>query len=110
MRSILVLLSVASLGGCATPAPQSGPAAPVVAPFNVPMDPGQIRCSDLFNPNALAAASEWTLGQLRASAMAGRIDGGFNSNTVSNDLALYCRAHSGEDLRTASRQLGGILN
>jgi hypothetical protein len=106
MRSFLFLLPIAALCGCAPPAPQSGAAAPVAAPFDVPMDPGLIRCGALNNPLALSAATDWALGQARAAALAGRITGVPDAPSLSNSLATYCSANGGDSVRTAAAQLG----
>ena len=106
MRRFLVLLPIVALGGCVSPAPQDNEAAPVAAPFDVPMDPGLIRCSALTNPVALNAATDWTLGQARAAALSGRINGVPDAASLSNSLASYCRSNSGSTVRSAAAQLG----
>jgi len=60
----------------------------------------------LSNPVALAAATDWTMGQARAAALAGRIGGVPDAATVSSGLAGYCNANGGDSVRTAAAQLG----
>lgn len=99
------------LAACGAPALQSSGGAPeAAAPFTMPMDPGLIRCEQLSNPTALEAATQWALGRARAAALAGTIAGIPDTATLSGNLAAYCRSNRGETIRTATAQLGGILN
>ena len=107
MRRFQFVLPIVALSGCISPAPQTNDAMPVAAaPFDVPMDPGLIRCSALSNPNALSAATEWALGQARAAALAGRIGGVPDAGAVSSGLAAFCAANSSANVRSAAAQIG----
>lgn len=116
MRLTLMLLALAGISACAAPALQSnapalqsnaGPAAAAVdVAFDVPMDPGSIRCQQLTNPNALAAATEWGMGQARANVLSGRASTLPDQTVLAGNIAAYCAANGGETIRTAVAQLG----
>ena len=108
MRLVFLMAPVVALGACAAPAPQaaapSSTAAPA-APFNVPMDPGLIQCAQLTNPTAMSAATDWTLGQARASALSGRTTVTTDAANVARNLASYCSANSDTNVRSAAAAL-----
>jgi hypothetical protein len=109
MRLFLLMLPIAALGACGTPAPQSETsisAVPASAVFDLPMDPGLIQCDRLTNPAALSAASNWALGQARAGGLSGRVAAVPDAATLSNNLAQYCSANGGDTVRIAASQLG----
>ncbi len=108
MRS-MILLAPLILASCTAPTPRADPAGAaqtVNAPFVVPMDPGAIRCHNLDNPIALAAAVDWATGQARANVLSGRTMALPDPTTVSTNLALYCDANGQENVRTAAAQIG----
>jgi hypothetical protein len=109
MRLFLLMLPIAALSACGTPAPQSETpisAVPASAVFDLPMDPGLIQCDRLTNPAALSAASNWALGQARAGGLSGRVAAVPDAATLSNNLARYCSANGGDTVRVAVAQLG----
>lgn len=107
MRSIYMTLPFVVLAACATPnAPQQNGETAVAAPFNVPMDPGLIQCGQLSNPSALAAATDWTMGQARAAALSGRVGGVPSAADISVNIASYCRANQNQSVRSAASALG----
>lgn len=110
MRSYLFILPIIALSACGVPAPQSNGLAAVATPFDMPMDPGLIRCGQLSNPTALDAATQWSMGQARAAVLAGRSSAAPDEASLSASLAAYCGSHQSATLRTASAQIGGILN
>ena len=106
MRTIFLALPVLALHACA-PAPTAAPeGAASAAPFAVPMDPGGISCAHLSNPQALAAASEWAMGQARAAVLAGRIAAVPAAQDVASGLAAYCSGNRGDTVRRAVAQIG----
>ncbi len=118
MRLTLMILPMLAVAACTTPdfrpdlqtstAPQAGaqtvPQAAAV--FDIPMDPGSIRCDRLSNPAALSAASEWSMGQARAGVLSGRVASLPDASTLSSNLAGYCSTNGSSDVRTAVAQLG----
>ena len=108
MRLIL-LLAPLTLAACAAPAPLAVPAGAAqvaAAGFDVPMDPGAIRCQSLGNPTALAAATEWSMGQARAGVLSGRTATLPEASSLSSNLARYCDANRQATVRAAAAQLG----
>lgn len=112
MRLTLMIVPMITLGACTSPTLQtSAQATPQVAAiFDIPMDPGLIGCDRLSNPAALAAASEWAMGQARARVISGQSSSLPDLTTMSANLSAYCSANSGDTVRAAVGQLGGILN
>ena len=106
MRLFLITLPCIALSACMNTSPQTAAAPVAAAPFTVPMDPGLIPCSALSNPNALAAASEWTLGQARAGIMAGTRSDLPTVDAISAGLSQYCRANGNDVARNAARAIG----
>ena len=104
MRLFLLMLPIAALGACGTPAPQSETpisAVPASAVFDLPIDPGQIQCDRLTNPAALSAASNWALGQARAGGLSGRVAAVPDAATLSNNLGRYCSPDGSDTVRIA---------
>ncbi|MCF2904315.1 hypothetical protein L0666_04900 [Octadecabacter sp. CECT 8868] len=107
MRYLFLALPVAALSACIAPAPQSTSDAAVVAqPFTMPMDPGLVRCDQLTNPAALAAATDWALGRARAAVLAGRLSTVPDATTVSGALAAHCQSNRNDILRNAAASVG----
>lgn len=104
-------MTVPLIGLAACGAPALGPqtptdAAAVTAPFDVPMDPGLIRCAQISNPAALAAATDWAMGQARAGLLSGRTASLPDAADLSSNLASYCSANRGDTIRAATAQIG----
>lgn len=106
MRLPIAILPIAALGACVSPAPQAVTQTAAAAQFVVPMDPGSIRCQQLANPAALAAATDWAMGQARADLLSGKIATLPETATVSGRLTSFCNSNSGATLRNAAAQLG----
>jgi hypothetical protein len=70
------------------------------------MDPGTLQCSALSNSNALAAATDWSMGRARAAALSGRISGVPDQASITSNIASYCRTNPNDNLRTAVMQIG----
>ncbi|AKS45699.1 hypothetical protein SAMN05444287_0797 [Octadecabacter temperatus] len=109
MRLTLLVIPAFALGAC-TAVPQqtvSTTASPEpIAAFEVPMDPGLIRCSSLTNPNALAAATQWTIGQARAGVLAGRVAELPNEGNLAQTFTAYCAENPNNTVRAAAVHWG----
>jgi len=106
MRFLFATLPLVALGACVSSAPQAVTQTAAAAPFVVPMDPGSIRCEQLTNPVALAAATDWAMGQARADLLSGKIATLPEAATVAGRLTSYCTSNSAATLRSAVAQLG----
>ena len=109
MRLTLLAIPTLALGACAITPQQSAtpPAGAVpIAAFEVPMDPGLIRCSALTNQTALAAATQWTIGQARAGVLAGRVANLPDEESLAQAFAIYCPENSESTVRMAAVHWG----
>lgn len=108
MRLEFSLIALAGLAACTVaPTPAAQPATTETpAPFNVPMDPGQIRCASLRNPIALSEATQWTLGRARAAVLSGRLPNVPSAETISQNLTGYCGSNPTNTLEMAADQFG----
>ena len=106
MRSIVLILSVAALAGCAARSAPPMVATDPATPFEVPMDPGTIRCDQLSNPAALAAATGWVDGRARAAVLSGRRADVPDATALAADLARICAGTPAAAIRDAANQLG----
>lgn len=109
MRLTLLAIPALVLGACtampqqaATPSASTAP----IAAFETPMDPGLIGCSDLTNPNALAAATQWTIGQARAGVLAGRVANIPEQGALAQSFTTYCSENPNSTVRMAALQWG----
>ncbi|SMX38031.1 hypothetical protein [Octadecabacter ascidiaceicola] len=113
MRLTMLAIPALVLGACTTP-PQTSVAAigstePAIEPhfsFDVPMDPGQIRCSSLSNSVALEAAVQWTIGQARAGVLAGRDAEIPGEGDLAQIFAAYCAQNPNNTVRAAAIHWG----
>ena len=108
MRPLVLILPFAAIAGCTSVLSQQAPStvAPAATPFEVPMDPGQITCAQLANPNAQAEATNWVMGQARAAAIAGRIAAVPPEADVQAQMMSGCRSNPTARLASVARQLG----
>ncbi len=107
MRPLYLILPFAALTGCMdAPSPNATAVAAPAAPFVVPMDPGQITCAQLSNPNAQAEAVEWVLGQARAAVLAGRAASVPAPAAVQAQIISACQSTPDARLASVARQIG----
>lgn len=107
LRLSFSVLPMVVLAACVTPAPNaaSTPQA-AAAPFSVPMNPGLISCDDLSNPSARAAATDWTMGRMRAAVLAGRRDAVPAPEAVAQELEDSCIANGRDTIQEAAFSMG----
>jgi hypothetical protein len=109
MRLTMFVIPAFVLSACAMAPQQSATSVASAEPaavFEVPMDPGLIRCSALANPNALAAAIQWTIGHARAGVLAGRVTNVPDEANLAQQFAAYCPANPDSTVRAAATQWG----
>lgn len=72
-------------------------------PVAVPMDPGQITCTQINgNPGYLSEAVNWIEGHWRATLLSGSLPGPVPDRaTLSSNVAAYCSASTNATARAA---------
>ncbi len=93
--SLLIILTAC---GGTPPAPQplaggAGTPAEAARPYEMPMDPGQIPCSDLSNTTAQSLALNWAMGQARADVISGRAEAVPDPSVLLARIAAYCQSN-----------------
>ena len=109
MRLTLLVIPALTLSACAVVPQQAAPptaSAEPISAFAIPMDPGLIRCSALTNPTALAAATQWTIGQARAGVLAGRVTTAPDETSLAQTFASYCSGNPDSTVRAAAVNWG----
>ncbi|WP_143515329.1 hypothetical protein [Pseudooctadecabacter jejudonensis] len=105
MKIYVMGAATLALAACgAAPAPQSTATntTALAAPFTVPMDPGQIRCSDLSNPAAATAATDWALGRARAAVLSGTSAAAPTDVDMRAELMAACANAASSTVRQAT--------
>jgi hypothetical protein len=109
MRLTLLAIPALALGACTTTPQQAttptANTAPIAA-FEVPMDPGLIRCSALTNPTALTEATQWTIGQARAGVLSGRVADIPDQSALAQSFSAYCSENPNNTVRMAAVHWG----
>ncbi len=106
MRLSGTMIICMGLSACGSAiAPTTAATVSDAAPFTAPMDPGQISCSSMTNPTALAEATNWVLGHARAASMSRRLAAVPTADDVSQRIARYCSTTPAANIRAASAQL-----
>lgn len=98
MRLALAIVPLLTIAGCNTPSTVPAPSATSGVesiPFEQPLNPAALKCSDVLSNNAAADfASAWIAGHRRARILQGVDASPVDETAIAQSLISYCSVQS----------------